>query len=121
MNELQELFQLYPHVDFAKGIAACADSYEVYLDILQTYAENPVSDKLNAFYEQKDAYNYQVLVHSAKSASMNVGFTRLGEKALALENAARDADWDFIRGHHEAFLGEYLQAIDAIKKAFAAN
>lgn len=121
MKELQDLFQLYPDIDFSSGLSTCGDSYEVYIDVLQTYAAEPEADKLNTFLEKRDAQNYQVLVHGVKSASRSVGLTRLAEQALALENAAREADWDFISAHHTAFIDEYLQVIDAINRAIPAT
>ena len=117
---LKELFRLYPKVDLAKGLTACADSYDVYLDVLQTYAELPETDKLNAYFEQKNAYEYQNCVHSVKSSSLIVGFSKLAAQALDLEKAAREEDWDFIRANHASFIDEYRMAVDAIKKAFQA-
>ena len=107
-------------MDLAKGLAACADSYDVYIDVLQTYAEFPETDKLNAYLEQKNAYEYQNCAHSVKSTSLIVGFSKLAAQALDLEKAAHEEDWDFIRANHASFIGEYQMAIDAIKKAFQA-
>ena len=116
--DLKELARLYPKVDLAKGLAACADSYDVYMDVLKTYAELPDTDKLNAYLEQKNAYEYRNCAHSVKSSSMVVGFSGLAEQALALENAAREEDWDFICANHDSFIDEYRTAVSAIKKAF---
>ena len=118
---LKELSRLYPKVDLVKGLTACADSYDVYIDVLKTYAELPETDKLNTYLEQKSAYEYQNCVHSLKSSSKIVGFSTLAEQALALEQAAREEDWDFIRANHAPFIGEYRMAIDAIKKAFQST
>ena len=115
---LKELSRLYPKVDLAKGLAACADSYDVFIDVLQTYAEFSETDKLNAYLEQKNAYEYQNSVHSVKSSSLVVGFFELAAQAYDLENAAREEDWDFICANHASFIDEYRTAIDAIKKAF---
>ncbi len=115
---LTELLRLYPKVDVAKGLEICSDDYEVYIDFLQTYVENPGTDHLNEYLEQKNAYDYRVCVHGIKSASLSVGFSELAEQALALENAAREENWDFIRASHDAFLDEYGLAVSAIKKAF---
>ena len=115
---LKELSRIYPEVDLAKGLSACADSYDVYIDVLQTYAVSPEIDKMNAYLEQKKAYEYQNCVHSVKSSSLIVGFSKLAAQALNLENAAREEDWDFICANHASFIGEYQVAVDAIKKAF---
>ena len=118
---LKELSRLYPQVDLEKGLAACADSYDVYIDVLKTYAELPETDKLNEFLEQKNAYEYQNCVHSIKSSSLIIGFFELADQALDLEKAAREEDWDSIRANHASFIGEYQMAIDAIKKVFQSS
>ena len=115
---LKELLGLYPKVDLTKGLNVCAGSYDVYIDVLKTYAEFPETDKLNEYLKQKNAYEYRTCVHSVKGASMNVGFSELAEQALALENAAREEDWDFIRVNHDSFIEEYRMAVSAINKVF---
>ena len=114
---LKELSRLYPKVDLAKGLTVCADSYDVYIDVLKTYAENQETDKLNEYLEQKNAYEYRSCVHGVKSSSSSVGLSELAEQALALENAAGEEDWDFIHTNHDSFIDEYRVAVSAIKKA----
>ena len=115
---LKELSRLYPKVDLAKGLTVCADSYDVYIDVLKTYAELPEIDKLNEYLEQENAYEYRNCAHSIKSSSLSVGFSELAEQALALENAAREEDWDFIRANHTSLIDEYRVAASALKKVF---
>lgn len=115
---LKELFRLYPKVDLSKGLSICDDSYDVYIDILQTYAENPETDKLDECLERKNAPDYQLRAHSMKSSSLSVGFLKLAEQALALEKAAREEDWKYIGANHDPFINEYRLAVGAIKKAF---
>ena len=115
---LQQLLRLYPRVDISRGVTVCGGSYDLYIDILQTYAENPEMDQLEKHLERKSAYEYQVCVHSIKSSSLSVGFSQLAAQALALENAAREEDWDFIHANHASFMDEYRLAVDAIRKTF---
>lgn len=118
---LKDLYRLYPRVDFSKGLTICDDNYEVYMDILQTYAESPETDNLNRYLAQEDASAYQICVHSVKSSSLSVGFSQLAEQALALEHAAREKDWNYIRANHAAFLREYELAVSAIRKALPVS
>ena len=118
-DTLKELLRLYPKVDLSKGLSVCGGSHELYLDILQTYAENPETEKLDAYLEQESAYDYQVCTHSIKSSSLSVGFIKLAEQALALEQAAREKDWDFIRANHASFIKEYQAAVGAVREAFS--
>ena len=117
-DPLKELSGLYPKVDLEKGLTVCGGSYDVYIDILKTYAEIPEGDKLNELFEQKNIHEYRSRVHGLKSSSLSVGFSELAEQALALENAAREENWDYICANHAAFMDEYRMAVDAIKKVF---
>ncbi|MCH5266416.1 MAG: hypothetical protein J1F02_10985, partial [Lachnospiraceae bacterium] len=115
--DLQELSRLYPKVDLEKGLTVCDGSYDVYIDVLKAYTELLETDKLNEYLEQKNAYEYRTCVHSVKSSSLSVGLSGLAEQALALENAASEEDWDFIRTNHASFIDEYRMAVSAIRKA----
>lgn len=117
-EEIKRLLQLYPHVNVSKGLAACVDSYNVYIDVLKSYAKEAKTDKLNAYLEQKNASDYRILIHGIKSASISVGFFNLAERAFALENAANKYDWDFISTNHASFIQEYQQAASAIQEVF---
>lgn len=116
---LRELRRLYPKVDLTKGLTVCADSYEVYLDVLQAYAEQAEEepDKLSGFLGERNAYEYRVCVHGVKSSSLSVGFSELAAQALTLENAAREEDWDVILATHDSFIAEYQTAAGAVRKA----
>lgn len=117
-KELKELRRLYPKVNLDEGLRSCADNCEAYLDILRAYAEHPEEAQLNKFLTEKNTYEYRVCVHGLKSASLSVGFSELATQALALENAARAEDWDFILKNHAPFLNEYRLAVGAIRKTF---
>lgn len=117
---LQDLFQHYPMADLSLGLSYCGQNLDMYLMILQTYGENPKTEELKSFYENKDLENYCILVHGIKSSSMNIGFSVLSEKAKALENAAKEKDWDFIAANHGDFYNEYEAALKAINGSLSA-
>lgn len=114
---LQSLFQSYPGMDISQGLSYCGQDVDTYVSILQTFAESPKDEELETLYRQRDAENYRVVVHGVKSAAMNVGFPELSEEALALETAAREADWEVLDKKHAAFIEEYSKAVGAIEKA----
>lgn len=111
---LQNLFHAYPRVDLSLGLSFFDQNTDLYISILQSFAEDSKTENLNSLYEQKDIKNYQILVHGIKSPSLNIGFTELSEQAKALEKAAKSGDWDYIREHHADFIKEYQTAIDSI-------
>lgn len=117
-SQLQELVKRYPKVDTALGKDTCAGSIDVYIDIIKSFASDAKISELNARYDKKDTTNYQILVHGVKSAALSIGFTFLSESARALEDAARNGDWDFITANHQDMIEEYGTAVEAISQAF---
>lgn len=116
---LDELKRLYPKADAAKGLETCGGDCEVYEDLLKTYVESADAERLTEYLEQGKIYDYRVLIHGLKSASLSIGFTDLAAKALDLENAAKEENTEFIRGNNAAFIEEYISAVSAIKAALS--
>ncbi len=92
-----------------EGISFAAGDEGFYLEILRDYAKEAESkcSKLDAFAKSKDWKNYNILVHSMKSASKTVGAADLTEKARKLEEAAGNQDADFVLANHEELVNEY--------------
>lgn len=116
---LQKLFQGYPHVDISSGLSYCSQDSGVYISILQTFSNNNKKDEIEHCYKQRDAGNYQILVHGIKSSSLSIGFSDLSEKARVLEEAARQENWELIEEKHGAFIAEYQNAVSGILQAIA--
>ena len=66
---------------------------------------------MNEDYEQ-----YRITVHSIKSSLKIIGVAEISEKAKQLEFASRDGDIAFVKTHHDAFLREYKEVLEAITK-----
>ena len=83
----------------------CSDE-DFYLELLTDYARS-ADDKcseLSSYLEMGDLKNYEILVHSLKSASKTVGADELSDRAKALEEASRDQNTDFVNANHESFV-----------------
>lgn len=111
---LQSLKQVCPQVNLDQGMAMCADSAEVYVDVLRTFVQDMKLDEIRDCFDRRDAGNYQILVHGVKSAAKSVGFQILSDQALALENASREENWETIDRLHPAFIEAYKAAGDAV-------
>ena len=98
------------------GLMYTCNEEDFYMDLLHDYAES-ASDKcseLSSYLEKDDLKNYEILVHSLKSASKTIGADEVSEKAKALEQASRDLDKDFVKANHDEFVklfGELAQKI----------
>ena len=86
-DELAEL----PLFDTALGIKYCADSEEMYVEILSIFCEmqDEKIEELNGFVEKEDWDNYTVSIHGLKSNSLNIGGKRLSSLCLSLEQAGK--------------------------------
>lgn len=98
------------------GLHYCAESATFYKDMLKLYVDNDKREGLEQFYQTQDWENYRILVHALKSTSLSIGAVALSEKALALENAAKEKRTDYINEHHAAMMKEYERIQDSLSE-----
>ncbi|MDY6339481.1 MAG: ATP-binding protein [Saccharofermentans sp.] len=111
---LDKLRALGLNVDAAL-VYTCNDE-DFYMELLTDYAES-AADKchdLSAYLENGDIKNYEILVHSLKSASKTVGADGVSEQARALEEASRNKDMSFVNDHHGAFVESFTSLAEKI-------
>lgn len=122
LKEQHENKPIIERIDFLNtelGLSFYGGDVDFYLEIVEAVLEADYSKKIQNFYEAEDWHNYQILVHSLKSSSKSIGAEVLSGKALALENAAKIRDIDFIHDNHEDLMQTYLNLLDNIRKLFA--
>ena len=122
LKEQQENKPIIERIDFLNtelGLSFYDGDVDFYLEIVEAVLEADYSKKIQNFFEMEDWHNYQILVHSLKSSSKSIGAEVLSSKALALENAAKTKDINFIRDNHEDLMQTYLTLLDNIRKLFA--
>ncbi|MCR4720609.1 MAG: response regulator [Lachnospiraceae bacterium] len=107
-------------IDTKTGLYYCQKDEEFYRKLLLQYAGDAPKKQQDAekFFAGNDYPNYEIVVHALKSTSKMIGAGKLSELALALENAAKAEDGEFIRTHHEAAMTEYKRLVDGIIKAY---
>ena len=96
---------------------------EMYDETLAEYLSS-IAQKVNdlaKFRNEKDMNNYSILVHSLKSDSRYLGFTRLAELALNHELESKDNNQDYVDTHFEELILEVKRvvqvALDYLKVA----
>ena len=106
-NKLEKL-----GIDFVKGLHFCADDMELYMDqLLRFVKEAPRKlEKAGDYFNEKDAENYQVLLHSIKGTAGMIGALTVSDSAKALEDAAKKLNWDFIK-ENESYFEKELKAL----------
>ncbi len=94
--------------------------YKTLLQEFHNDAEKKLS-RINECYEKEDYKNYEILVHAVKSTAKMIGAEELSDRALALEQAADEADADFLRENHEDMIRDLIVVAEAAGRAVSGN
>jgi len=92
-------------IDIVKGLERYYNNTGVYLNVLHSYVSN-VNFLLDNIESQlkNDISNYIVSVHGIKGASYSIFAEELSEAAEKLEDAAENADYDFVQRENPGFM-----------------
>jgi len=106
-------------LNVAKGIRQVYGSTEYYYEVLTTFCEDVEERliKINECLEDGDLSGYTTIVHSLKSAAVNIGADSLYEKAHTLEKAGHTKDLQFIEDNNGEFIGTLSLLVNDIKSA----
>ena len=107
----------FEFLDQEVGLEYCAGDEEIYREIIEGYLEEDRRAELAKCFEQEDVANYRVNAHAIKSTSLTIGATELSAKAKALEYAAADGDWEFVKANNAELVSMYSDILDKIKAA----
>ena len=90
----------------------------MYNETLDDFLMN-IDKKLNdikTFKESSDMTNYAILVHSLKSDSKYLGFTKLAELSYNHEMASKQGNINFVYDNYETLISEANRIIDLVKQ-----
>jgi predicted secreted protein len=120
-NRAQLLEKGIPGLDIKRGLTRYGGDEEAYLRILRSY-ERSVRSILDFIEDVKeDAISeYKVRVHGIKGASYDIFAEGVGDRAKALEEAAKNNDFLFINTHNPAFFAKTRFFIDEIEAMISA-
>jgi CheY-like chemotaxis protein len=113
-------------LDLEKGLERFGGDGESYLQVLTSYAVNtqPLLESIKDVNRDKLA-DYAIIVHGIKGSSRGICAGAVGDKAQALETAAKDGDFDFVSAHNHAFIKETEKLVadieDLLEKISAQN
>ena len=93
------------------------NSEEQYVEILRLFAEGSEEkrEQLTALLHAENWKEYGILVHALKSNMRSLGANDLADKAFALEKAAKAAEGQFVKEHHEEFVYEWQSLLLGLK------
>ena len=111
-----------PGLDTDKGIAHFGFSEDLYWTVLQSYAKNtrPLLDLL-ANVDEDNLNIYAVTIHGIKGSSRGIFAEKIGDEAEALEKAAADGVFDFVKNNNQKFIDGLQRLLADIESALTKN
>ena len=115
----QNLSKKISGLDVTKGIERFHGDKEVYLQVLQSYAGNtpPLLKSAKAVTEE-NLSDYAIVVHGLKSSSRGIGAEPVGVRAEALEKAAKEGNFEFVKANNAEFVEAAEKLVNALNDMF---
>ncbi len=104
---IQLLAEKLPDIDTAKGLEACIDDKEFYIDLLTDYINLNIKAELDEMLKLNDSQNYCIKIHSFKSSSYSIGATQIGDLAYKMEKISREGLNDEITEMQKELFRQY--------------
>ena len=104
-------------IEYARALELLGDN-EMYNETLKDFL-SAIDEKLSNMEKYKNENNmpdYAILVHSLKSDSKYLGFSKLAEMALDQEMKSKAGDSEYINNNFESLKIETLRIIDIVKR-----
>jgi len=118
-------------INTKKGLEYCANSPEVYCEILTMFCElrNPAEEELAGYLVAKDMKNYTIKVHALKTNARSIGADPMGELCYVLELAGKkiqageeiEANEALIAQKHPEMLRMFDCTVTAAKEFMKSN
>ena len=105
------------NIDIDKSLELLGD-INTYNDLLKEFMAT-IKDKVNNLYRYKnnnDLDNYAILVHSLKSDSRYLGFTKLADIALQHELKSKENDLTYLNNNFNLLFNEVKEVVNIISK-----
>ena len=105
----KKLHKKFTWLDVNMGIRYCADSEEVYREVLQEFCEGCDEDRaaIEEAYVNEDWKDYTIRIHGLMSSALSVGAKKLSEEAASLEKAGDELQKE--KMVHRKELIEYIK------------
>lgn len=102
--------------DVKAGLTFSNNDIEIYLEMLQMFAENSHSSlaKLEVYLRNADMLNYAIVVHSLKGNAKSIGATDLYNRAYKHEQAAKEEDIDWLNSDWNELNKLWRQAVETV-------
>ncbi|MBR4726107.1 MAG: response regulator [Lachnospiraceae bacterium] len=108
-------------LDMEQALFYSGNSYDTLKDILNVFFDDGTKklDLLVKYIEEEDFENYRIEIHAVKSLCKGVGAEELSEKALRLENACKEGDYEYVRNNAQEAYTDYVLLLGRIGEALS--
>ena len=97
--------ELFYEIKVNKGIKKYNGDKELYLNILNSFVINTKTELEKVKEVNRDTLSdYRIIVHGLKGSSRGIYAEEVGQKAEALERAAKSGDFDYVSEHNPDFI-----------------
>ena len=107
------------NLDTATGLEYCANSEEVYLDILNEFKNDDRREELNTFFAERNWERYRISAHAVKSSSLTIGAMDLYEVAREIEEPLKNMDFQPALDLHDLFIVKYTDVLEMLNRVLA--
>jgi len=106
-------------IDVSGGLKYCGGSRDFYRELLCDFVNSYDTKKreMDEDFDSSDWDNFKVRIHALKSVSKTLGAEALSEKALLLENAAKEKNAGYITQNYKDFTDDYYNLVRIIKNS----
>ena len=106
-----------PEIDISRGIEHFGGDEKSYLQILRSYVKSTRSllEKAGEV-NRENLADYETTVHGIKGSSRSICAFTVGDKAEALEKAAKEGNFDFIKANNADFLAMTAKLVSDLEK-----
>ena len=103
-------------LDTAMGLEYCANSEEVYLDILNEFRNDDRREELITFFAERNWERYRISAHAVKSSSQTISATDLYEIAREIEEPLKTMDFQPALDLHELMIVKYTDVLEMLNR-----
>ena len=114
-DKIRLLKEHIPDVDICSAVRFCANSEDIYAEMLKEFTDGNRYQHIADAYRDKDIKQYTIEVHTLKSTSRTVGFNKISEYAEKLQYAAEKNDTDTIDSLHGPMMTLYEETLDILR------
>jgi len=103
-------------LDTATGLMYCAESEDIYFDVLEEFMNDDKAEELSTFFAERNWERYRISIHAVKSSSLTIGATEVYDVARFIEEPLKNMDYGPALDLHDAFIVKYCDLMSMLHR-----